>query len=555
MKSNMPRPDSAPSWSYDMEYKVLFPVPLPDDPQKWDGWSKYKSPNFYERLCLDPQANPSNEIIEEHCRELMRWWQKKLPLKNQPSNPVAQLLRPGLDESSRYLTEARVELLDPARRQQMDSELAAQANEQAVIEFHKYLAFAIADGVLTPEDEKSLHRFGTEQGLAEEQIVAYVEAELKDSGAKRVVANAASSPTASTEESTGAQARGQTSLDPKEDFLRMLRLSGLDSDGMADETRDAFINMAENLGIEVDEAEDLVDLYLDEIDEMADQEALKPPRVTVVEPAAKLAPDPSTAPKAPVSPVPETDRTRFANYVNFVECQMLFVPSGELVMGSDTLEAAPNERPLTRVTLSRFYMSRFPITNAEYEQFDPSHVRKRAPGAGDRHPVVYVSSLEAIKFCQSLSTRERKKYRLPTETEWEYAARGTDGRKYPWGNHDRRGDLANFADRNTVFAWSDREIDDGYPESSPVGAFPFGASPFGIEDMAGNVWEWCLDYLAAYRGTPQVNPRGPANGGKRVYRGGSWKSRFNSLRATVRGSNMPNYSCNDLGFRIVCECE
>ena len=78
----------------------------------------------------------------------MRWWQKKLPLKNQPSNPLAQLLRPGLDESSRYLTEARVELLDPARRQQVDSELAAQANEQAVIEFHKYLTFALADGRL-----------------------------------------------------------------------------------------------------------------------------------------------------------------------------------------------------------------------------------------------------------------------------------------------------------------------------------------------------------------------------------------------------------------------
>ena len=540
-----------------MQFEGNFPVPLPDDPQKWDGWSKYKSPNFYERLCLDPRANPSNEIIEEHCRELMRWWQKKLPLKNQPSNPLAQLLRPGLDESSRYLTEARVELLDPTRRRQVDSELAAQANEQAVIEFHKYLTFALADGVLTAEEEKSLHRFGTEHGLTEEQIVAYVEAELKDSGTQRVVANAAPllAPPVSTEARREARARRQKSLDPKEDFLRMLRLSGLDSDGMADETRDAFVNMAENLGIEVDEAEELVDLYLDEADKMSDPGALPPPRVTVIEPAAKPATDPSAAAIAPVAPVPETDRIRFANYVNSMDSQMLFVPSGEFLMGSEALDAGPNERPLTKVTLSRFYMSRFPITNAEYEQFDPSHVRKRAPGAGDRHPVVYVSSLEAIKFCQSLSARERKKYRLPTEAEWEYAARGTDGRKYPWGNHDGRGDLGNFADRNTVFAWSDREIDDGYPESSPVGAFPFGASPFGMEDMAGNVWEWCLDYLESYRGTPKVNPRGPANGAKRVYRGGSWKSRFNNLRATARNANMPNYSCNDLGFRIVCECE
>src|SRR5437762_1453440 len=246
MKSNTPWPGSVPSWSYDMEYKATFPVPLPDDPQKWDGWSKYKSPNFYERLCLDPRANPSNEIIEEHCRELMRWWQKKLPLKNQPSNPIAQLLRPGLDESSRYLTEARVELLDPARRQQLDSELAAQANEQAVIEFHKYLAFALADGVLTAEEEKSLHRFGAEQGLSEEQIASYIDAELKDSGAQRVAAVAAAPVQAPRE----ARPRRQKSLDPKEDFMRMLRLSGLDTDGMADDTRDAFVNTAESLGID-----------------------------------------------------------------------------------------------------------------------------------------------------------------------------------------------------------------------------------------------------------------------------------------------------------------
>jgi formylglycine-generating enzyme required for sulfatase activity len=551
-----------------MQYEGDFPVPLPDDPQKWSGWSKYKSPNLYERLCLDPRANPSNEIIEEHCRELMRWWQKKLPLKNQPSNPLAQLLRPGLDESSRYLTEARVELLDPDRRRQVDSELAAQANEQAVIELHKYLTFALADGTLTAEEEKSLHRFGGEHGLSEDQIVAYIEAELKDSGAQRVVANAVPAPpqpSVSSEARREARARRQKSLDPKEDFLRMLRLSGLDSDGMADETRDAFVNMAENLGIEAEEAEDLVDLYLDEADKMSDPGALPPPRATVVQPVAKpvAAAGPGATPAttatsgttAPEAPVPETDRTRFANFVNSIECQMFFIPSGEFSMGSEAVDAGPNERPLTRVTLTRFYMSRFPITNAEYEQFDPTHERKRAPGAGDRHPVVYVSSLDAIKFCQSLSARERKRYRLPTEAEWEYAARGTDGRKYPWGNHDGRGDLANFADRNTVFAWSDREIDDGYPESSPVGAFPFGASPFGLEDMAGNVWEWCLDYLEAYRGTPKVNPRGAANGAKRVYRGGSWKSRFNSLRASARGSNMPNYSCNDLGFRVVCECD
>jgi serine/threonine-protein kinase len=224
-------------------------------------------------------------------------------------------------------------------------------------------------------------------------------------------------------------------------------------------------------------------------------------------------------------------------------------------MGSDAFDASPNERPLARITVSRFYMSRHPITNAAYEQFDPSHVRKRMPGVGDRYPVVHVGSVDAMRFCQWLSTRERKRYRLPTEAEWEYAARGTDRRRYPWGNYEGRGDLANFADRNTVFAWSDHELDDGYAETSPVGAYPLGASAFGMEDMAGNVWEWCSDYYASYTGAAKVNPTGPSAGIRRVYRGGSWKSRFNSLRATVRNSNVPSYSCNDLGFRVVCECE
>jgi formylglycine-generating enzyme required for sulfatase activity len=271
-------------------------------------------------------------------------------------------------------------------------------------------------------------------------------------------------------------------------------------------------------------------------------------------PAAPAPPE-STPEPEPSNANEAQERAQFINFENSLGGPMLFVPSGEFMMGSEAMEAAPNERPLTRVNLSRFYLSRYLITNSDYEEFDPTHARKRAVGAGDRHPVVYVNSLEATKFCQWLSTKERKKYRLPTEAEWEYAARGIDGRHYPWGNYEGRGDLANFADKNTVFAWSDREIDDGYPESSPVGAFPLGASPFGMEDMAGNVWEWCLDYFEPYRGTPKVNPRGPSAGAKRVHRGGSWKSRFNSLRTTVRGSNLPNFSCNDLGFRIACECE
>src|SRR5204863_1594013 len=249
-----------------------------------------------------------NELIEQHCRELMRWWQKKLPLKNQPINPLDQILRPGLDESSRYLTEARVELLDPARRQQVDSELAAQANEQAVIEFHKYLTFALADGVLTTEEEKSLHRFGAEHGLTEEQIVEYIEAELKDSGGQRVTRIPAPPP---VEAPRPQRPRRQKSVDPKEDFMRMLRLSGLDTDGMADETRDAFVNMAENLGIDGVDAEELVDLYLDEADKGAEPEVVAAPRVTVVrQPPTPIVQAPAATPAQVAAPATD-DRQRF----------------------------------------------------------------------------------------------------------------------------------------------------------------------------------------------------------------------------------------------------
>jgi formylglycine-generating enzyme required for sulfatase activity len=344
----------------------------------------------------------------------------------------------------------------------------------------------------------------------------------------------------------------------------MLRLSGLDGNSMTDDQRDAFVNMAENLGIDPGEAEDMIDDFLDETDQATNSQPAAPapatPRVEVVQPAAPK-PEPAAAPAAEVQAeepfvVNEAaERAQFVNYQNSCGAQMIFIPSARFVMGSEAPDAAPNEKPLTRVTLSRYYLSKYPVTNAEFEEFDPTHSRKRAPGTGDRHPVVHVSSLEAIKYCQWLSTRERKKYRLPTEAEWEYAAKGKEGRKYPWGSYERRGDLGNFADRNTVFPWSDREIDDGYPESSPVGSFPLGASPFGIEDMAGNVWEWCLDFLEAYRGVPKVNPKGPTSGPKRVHRGGSWKSRFHNLRTTARGANVPNFSCNDIGFRIACECD
>lgn len=233
---------------------------------------------------------------------------------------------------------------------------------------------------------------------------------------------------------------------------------------------------------------------------------------------------------------------------------MLLVPSGEFLMGSDAPDAAPHEQPPAQTIIGCFYMTRFPITNAQYECFDPAHRSRRAPWADDSHPVVYVNSKDATAFCQWLSSKEGRKYRLPTEAEWEYAARGMDNRVYPWGGRLDGGNYANFADRRTNFAWKDASIDDGWAQTSPVGSYPRGASPFGIEDMAGNVFEWCLDFFDVYRARNRVNPKGPLAGTKRIYRGGSWKSRAASLRASARAFNAPEYLSNDVGFRVICEC-
>src|SRR5689334_14982776 len=210
-----------------LQQVVSFPLPLPDDPRKWDGWSFYNSPNPYQRLCLDPRTSPSDKLIEEHFRELLLWWQKKLPLKNQPSNPLAQLLRSGLEESSRYLSEARVELLDPARRQQLDEKLAAEATARSLNEFRKYVIFILNDKTLSPTQEQSLLEFGRTHDLTKEAMQELIEAELEKCGAIRVAAGP-------------APAGDRQSLDPARDFMRMLHLSGLDNEAMTDDQRDAF---------------------------------------------------------------------------------------------------------------------------------------------------------------------------------------------------------------------------------------------------------------------------------------------------------------------------
>jgi formylglycine-generating enzyme required for sulfatase activity len=558
---------------------VALPNPIPDNPLRWDGWKHYNSEDLYARLCLTLDSNPSAEQIEENCRQLLIWWQKKLPLKNQPSNPISQLLRAGLDDAPAFLAEARTKLLDPEVRAQFDLLLHTQIVAEALGEFKKLLTFALGENKLREEDENRLYERGRGLGLTRDDMQAAVNAELERLGAERVAATMMVAPSAaSAGAGFSAASHDAGPRDPSSEFRRMLRLSRLcvDGDDMTDGQRDAMCNMGESLGLTGGEAEDIIDEYLDEVAGMpppplapsAPRTAVAPapaarparPAATAVAAApAKKAEPPVTAASAKdtinTSPLARAqERQKFPNFSNSAAVEMLLVPSGNFFMGSTARDAAPHEQPVTPTSVSCFYISRFPVTNAQYEKFDPTHKTKRATWADDNHPVVYVNSKDAMKFCQWLTSKEGKKYRLPTEAEWEYAARGMDGRAFPWGEKLDAGNLANFADKQTNFAWRDTVIDDGYAESSPVGNYPRGASPFGIEDMSGNVFEWCVDYFENYKGKERINPRGPSTGSKRVYRGGSWKSKASNLRTTARNSNVPDYSSNDVGFRVVCEC-
>ena len=352
--------------------------------------------------------------------------------------------------------------------------------------------------------------------------------------------------------------------DPFVEFRRILSMSrlALDGDEMSDDQRDAMCNLGESLGLTGGQAEDLIDEYLEQAAGMPPTPmppSSRGPAVAVAppKPIKPASPAPASRPTAiNVTPLARSlEKQRYANFVNSVQSEMLLVTSGAFKMGSVAPEANAHEQPVTPVTIGCFFMSRHPITNAQFEAFAPGHLAKRASWANERHPVVYVSSREAESFCQWLSQKEGKRYRLPTEAEWEYAARGTEGRTFPWGERCETGHFANFADVNTAFPWRNAAINDGFAETAPVGSFPRGASAFGIEDLAGNVFEWCLDFYEPYRGKDVTNRRGPNQGAQRIYRGGSWRSKMTSLRASARHFNLPDYSSNDVGFRVVCEAE
>lgn len=265
------------------------------------------------------------------------------------------------------------------------------------------------------------------------------------------------------------------------------------------------------------------------------------------------------------------------------DMEMVFVPGGSFLMGSDLgidSFAADNEFPQHEVTLDSFWIDRTEVTNDQFGLFveETGYVTsaesqglgfnyidgvweqvegafwQRPQGSfrdieryGD-YPVVQVSWFDARAYCTWAGGA------LPTEAQWEYAARGDDGRLYPWG--DLYGNSnANFCDKNCDQSWADTSSDDGFAQTAPVGSYsPDGDSWVFAVDMAGNVREWVWDWYDAnyYEDAPISNPRGPSDGTFRVFRGGSWFDDLIALRTADRATLfIPDNSYDFVGFRCV----
>jgi sulfatase modifying factor 1 len=224
------------------------------------------------------------------------------------------------------------------------------------------------------------------------------------------------------------------------------------------------------------------------------------------------------------------------------------IPSGWFHMGCGS--GQDNEKPVHRVWTNEFLLAICQVTNAEYQRFLRDTASTRPPFWNDpgfnhpEQPVVGVSWCEATRYCQWLSDRTIKKFRLPTEAEWERAARGgVDGALFPWGNTPPQ-QLPSYAARCNAH-WKTG------PE--PVGRDRPNA--YGLHNMCDNVHEWCSDWYAAdyYAISPEANPRGPETGERRSSRGGSWRHHIKVSRCAARSSIPPDFQYADYGFRVACD--
>lgn len=258
---------------------------------------------------------------------------------------------------------------------------------------------------------------------------------------------------------------------------------------------------------------------------------------------------------------------------------MVRIPGGQFYMGADDDDKDPllkDAKPSHNVTLLPYCIDRFEVTVADYKRcsdagkcrrpaktvdwpgIKPDQAERYSPlchgsdGSKARHPINCVDWKMAARYCESVGGR------LPTEAEWEFATRGPDGRRYPWGDDKPTSSDLNACGAECA-AWSKAQgltvktlypDDDGYVNTAPVGSFPAGASRFGPEDVVGNVWEWVSDRYAPYTAADVVNPIGPPKGDKRVLRGGAFNGGVETwLRPAFRFSAPERQRSHAIGFR------
>lgn len=233
----------------------------------------------------------------------------------------------------------------------------------------------------------------------------------------------------------------------------------------------------------------------------------------------------------------------FTNHKNSIGMEMLTIPAGYFYMGSEGKGTNFDEAPIHKVTISTsFLMGATEVTNAQYELFDPTHKQLRGKNGlskKDDEAVIFVNYQQAIEFCEWLSKKEGKTYRLPTEAEWEYAARA--GTTWSYSMDDG---LPAVYQKNQKTTWGVDSSVDLTVKSTP-------ANPFGLYEMHGNVEEWCYDWYGPYTAEVQADPVGRADGDYRVTRGGSHSTPVEFLRSANRMAMIPEDKQWLTGFRVV----
>ena len=263
---------------------------------------------------------------------------------------------------------------------------------------------------------------------------------------------------------------------------------------------------------------------------------------------------------------------------------MILIPGGEFFMGSEEKDALDTEKPLHRVRLTPYCIDELEMTVAQYKECSDRGGCRRAgkenvwPGINDVQRKIYdplcniadpvgkaTHPINCIDWDQAREACESRGGRLPTEAEWEFAARGPDGRVYPWGDEPPNALLLNACGKECV-AWQKKhrdpgntpalmyDEDDGFPNTSPVGSFPKGKSRYGLQDVVGNVWEWVADFYADYdkatASSTVTDPKGPATAADRVIRGGAWNGAQPSwVRPSFRFHVAPGARSYGFGFR------